>query len=62
MIWTIVYNYTVLGQILKLVLRHEFEREAREQHEGRRLRKMTRWEQFVAMVLGHASFAKSGRS
>ena len=42
-IWTIVYNYTVLGQILKLVLRHEFEREAREYHEGRRLRKMTWW-------------------
>ena len=46
------YNHTVLGQILKLVPRHEFEREAREHHEGRRLRKMTRWGQFVAMVLG----------
>ena len=55
------YNHTVLGQILKLVPRHEFEREAREHHEGRRLRKMTRWGQFVAMVLGQLAGRSSLR-
>ena len=49
------YNHTVLGQILKLVPRHEFERETREHHAGGRLRKMTRWGQFVALALGQLS-------
>ena len=58
---SMAYNHTVLGQILKLVPRHEFEREAREHHEGRRLRKMTRWGQFVAMVLGQLAGRSSLR-
>ncbi len=37
------YNHTVMGPILKLVSRHEFEGETRRHHEGGRLRKMTRW-------------------
>ncbi len=36
-------HHTVLAQILKLVPRHEFEKEARLHHKGRKLRKMTRW-------------------
>lgn len=55
------YNHTVLGQILKLMPRHEFEREAREHHEGGRLRRMTRWGQFVAMVLGQLAGRSSLR-
>ena len=55
------YNHTVLGQILKLVSRHEFEGEARKHHEGGRLRKMTRWGQFVALALGQLSGRSSLR-
>ena len=44
------HNSTVLGELLKLVPRHEFEREARRHHRGRRLRSMSRWIQFVAMA------------
>ena len=39
------HNDTVLAQFLKLVSRHEFERDARRHHKGRKLRKMTRWGQ-----------------
>ncbi len=41
---------TVLAQMLKLLLRHEFDALARERHEGRKLRKISRWAQFVAMA------------
>ena len=40
------HNNTVLAQFLKLVPRHEFERDAAQHHKGRKLRKMTRWNQF----------------
>ena len=49
------HNNTVLAQFLKLVPRHEFEADARRHHKGRKLRKMTRWGQFVAMVMGQLS-------
>ena len=49
------HNGTVLGQFLKLVSRHEFEREARRHHKGRRLRSMSRWSQFVAMATAQLS-------
>ena len=49
------HNNTVLAQFLKLVPRHEFERDARRHHQGRKLRKMTRWGQFVAMAMGQLS-------
>ena len=55
------HNHTVMGQILKLVSRHEFEREAKEHHQGRKLRKMTRWSQFVAMAMGQLSGRSSLR-
>lgn len=41
---------TVLAQMLKLLPRHEFDALAREHHEGRKLRKISRWAQFVAMA------------
>ena len=44
------HNNTVFSQLLKLVPRHEFEALANRHHEGRKLRKMTRWSQFVAMA------------
>lgn len=45
------HHNTVFSQILKLVPRHEFESLAQEHHEGRKLRKMTRWSQFVSLGL-----------
>lgn len=49
------HNNTVLSQILKLVDRHEFQRLANQHHQGRQLRKMTRWAQFTAMALAQIS-------
>ena len=49
------HNGTVLGQFLKLVSRHEFEREAGRRHRGRKLRSMSRWSQFVAMATAQLS-------
>jgi len=46
------HNNTIFSQLLKLVPRHEFESLAKQHHEGRSLRKVTRWSQFVAMTLG----------
>ncbi len=45
------HHNTVFSQILKLVPRHEFESLARVHHQGRKLRKMTRWSQFVSLGL-----------
>ena len=49
------HNRTVLGEFLSLVSRHEFEREARRHHRGRKLRSMSRWSQFVAMATAQLS-------
>ncbi len=50
---------TVFSQLLRLVPRHEFETMENQHHAGRKLRKMTRWSQFVAMATaqpsGHSS-------
>lgn len=43
---------TVFGQLLKLVPRYEFGRLAQSHHTGRKLRSLTRWNQFVALALG----------
>jgi putative transposase len=42
----------VFGQVLKLVPRYEFDTLAAAHHKGRKLRSMTRWNQFVALSLG----------
>ena len=55
------HNNTVLAQFLKLVSRHEFERDAAQHHKGRKLRKMTRWNQFVAMFMAQLSGRSSLR-
>ena len=46
------HHNTIFAQLLKLVPRHEFEVLAKKHHVGRKLRKMTRWSQLVAMMLG----------
>ena len=49
------HHSTVLGQLLRMVSRHEFEQDARRHHEGRKLRSMSRWSQFVAMTMAQLS-------
>ena len=49
------YHSTILPQLLKLVPRHEFEMLAGRRHKGCRLCSVTRWAQFVALVLGQLS-------
>jgi len=51
----LAHHNTVFPQLLKLVPRHEFETLANQHHEGRKLRKMTRWSQLVAMALAQAA-------
>jgi len=47
----LAHHNTVFSQILKLIPRHEFESLARRHHQGQKLRKMTRWSQFVSLGL-----------
>ena len=49
------HHNTVFAQMLKFIPRHEFESLAHQYHSGRRLRKMTRWTQFVAMATAQLS-------
>ena len=55
------HHNTVFAQLLKLVPRHEFESLANQHHCGRKLRKMTRWAQFVAMATAQLSDRNSLR-
>jgi hypothetical protein len=55
------HNNTVFAQLLKLVSRHEFEGFANQHHSGGKLRKTSRWSQFVAMCLGQLSGRQSLR-
>ena len=52
---------TALAQILKLVPRHEFDELARRHHQGRKLRQVSRWSQFVALMLGQLAGRSSLR-
>lgn len=49
------HNNTIFAQLLKIVSRHDFESLAKAHHEGQKLRKMNRWSQFVALMLGQLS-------
>jgi hypothetical protein len=44
---------TVFAQLLILVPRHDFDKQAKVYHHGGQLRTMTRWSQFVAIGMGH---------
>ncbi|MGR9046651.1 MAG: DUF4372 domain-containing protein, partial [Gammaproteobacteria bacterium] len=52
---------TVLSQLLKIVGRHEFDKIAARHHEGQRLRKTSRWSQFVALTFAQLSGRQSLR-
>ena len=54
------YN-TIIGQVMKLVPRHEFESLSKQHHVGRALRKTSRWSQFVSLSIGQLSGRKSLR-
>ena len=48
----LAHHNTVFAQLLKLVPRHEFETLANTHHTGRKLRKTSRWSQFVSLCVG----------
>ena len=52
---------TVLSQLLKIVGRHEFDKVASAHHQGQRLRKTSRWSQFVALAFGQLGGRQSLR-
>lgn len=55
------HHNTIFSQLLKLIPRHEFETLANQHHEGQKLRKMTRWSQFVALSLAQLAGRSSLR-
>ena len=58
--WHILTN-TVLSQLLKLIPRHEFQPLAQEHHQGQRLRKISRWDQFVSLMMAQLTGRQSLR-
>ncbi len=46
------HHNTVFAQLLRFVPRHDFESLAQSHHVGQKLRKTSRWSQFVALALG----------
>ena len=52
---------TVLSQLLKMVGRHEFEKIASNHHQGQKLRKTSRWSQFVALAFAQLTGRQSLR-
>ena len=55
------HHSTVIGQLLNLLPRHEFDAEARDHQQGQGLRVMSRWAQFVALGLGQLTGRQSLR-
>ena len=55
------HHNTVFAQLLKLVSRHEFEQQVKQHHEGRKLRKTSRWSQFVSLMAGQLAGRSSLR-
>ena len=55
------HHNTVFSQFLKLVPRREFERLANACHSGRSLRAISRWDQFVALMMGQLAGRQSLR-
>jgi len=54
------YN-TILHQIIALIPRHVFDRQAALHHSGQKFRSYNRWSQFLAMLVGQLSCRKSLR-
>jgi len=52
---------TVFSQLLRLVSRHEFQSLANQHHQGQALRKISRWDQFVSLIMAQLSGRQSLR-
>ena len=52
---------TVLSQLLRLVSRHEFQSLSNQHHQGQALRKISRWDQFVSLIMAQLSGRQSLR-
>lgn len=52
---------TVFSQLLKLVSRHEFQSLAKQHHQGQALRRISRWDQFVSLIMAQLSGRQSLR-
>jgi len=57
----LAHHNTVFAQLLKFIPRHEFESLASRHHQGQKLRKMSRWSQYVALCLAQVSGRSSLR-
>ena len=55
------HNDTVLAQLLKFVPRHKFVGLAKVHHVGQRLCKISRWDQFVSLLIAQLSGRQSLR-
>ncbi len=55
------HQNTVFRQLLKPILRQDFERLAKLHHSGQKLRSATRWDQFVAILMSQLSCRQSLR-
>lgn len=55
------HHNTALHQLLKPVVRHEFESLASRHHSGQKLRSASRWDQFVGMLMSQLSGRQSLR-
>ena len=55
------HQNTVFHQLLKPILRPDFERLAQEHHRGQKLRSATRWDQFIAILMSQLSCRQSLR-
>jgi len=57
----LAHTSTVLSQLLKLIPRHEFQGLANRHHQGQKLRKTSRWDQFVSLLMAQLSGRQSLR-
>jgi hypothetical protein len=57
----LAHTNTVLAQLLQLIPRHEFQPLAKEHHLGQKLRKISRWDQFVALMMAQLTGRQSLR-
>lgn len=55
------HHNTVFHQLLKPILRQDFERLVNQHHHGQKLRSATRWDQFIAMLMSQLSCRQSLR-
>lgn len=54
-------NSTLFHQLLSPICRTDFERLASQHHQGQRLRRASRWDQFIAMLMSQLSCRQSLR-